>query len=151
MVLRTDAKFKAGFNQRSTIHMITSNVFRVIAVSLLMVALNARADLVIQNVQYKPEKGVLFVKGKLSNTSTRSVYVVDARTDRLIATVSTKGNQFRADLPFHESRVPCLVQIQTNRPVTNPWGTWQQTSSTNSTSGDFSIARVRHAPLRCSE
>ena len=129
--------------------MTMSKLIRAATLSLLMVSFGAQADLIIQNAQYKAEKQVLFVKGKLKNNSASLVYVVNADTNRLLATLSTKGDQFRADLAFAENQIPCLLQIQTNRPSWNQWGTWNTASNSTATAGDFSIALVRNAPDHC--
>lgn len=128
----------------------TSKLATATAVSLLVMSFTATAELKIQNAQYKAEKGVLYVKGKLSDSSANSVYVVNADTDDLIDSVNTKGKQFRADLPVSVNNVPCMVQIQTNEPNSGGGDSWWGGSSTNSDPGEFNVSRVRHAPDHCS-
>ncbi len=119
-----------------------SILLNVAAVSLLAACFTAQAELVIQNAQYKPEKEALYVKGKVDAAAI--VYVVDSASNQLIASVSTKGNQYRADISISENAVPCMVQIQTNEPGGGSW--W---GGANTDPGDFNVATVRHAPDRC--
>ncbi|MEX0941514.1 MAG: hypothetical protein WD002_03110 [Pseudomonadales bacterium] len=125
-----------------------SNLIRAGLLGMLLISFGAAAELDIQNAQYKAQKEALYVKGKLKGTSANTVYVLDARSMRQVGTVEVKRNQFRADLAISATSVPCMVQIQTNPPRTNPRDP-RARSVTTSDPGDFSVSKVRHAGDHC--
>jgi hypothetical protein len=118
-------------------------------ISLMTAPLASQAEVIIESAQYKPQKGKLFVKGRLSGEAHDQVHVLDADTGNKIGSIDTKarGHMFSAEFDvYFEGAVPCIVKVQTNatRRVRGFFGG-------AASEGEFATAEVRHSPDRCSE
>ncbi len=131
-------------------------MIRYIFVSLAFLGLitascSAWAELHIQNAQYKPNKGVLYVKGKIKGDSVSKVYVLNAESRKQIGAIAThsRGQQFAAEIPVGSSdQVPCVIEVQTQKP--SPFSPFSPFASSGSTISDYTMTTVSHAPKHCS-
>lgn len=120
----------------------TAAVIRSIAVALMILAVEAQAEVKIQSAQYNDQKGVVFVKGKTDAATT--VYVVNSATQQQLAEVSAARGQFKKNVVVSSGRIPCSITVQTNSPRAGSWF-WDASSS----DGESSTRNVRHAPRGC--
>ena len=122
--------------------MNTAKLTTTLGAALIFLSCAAHAEIQIQSAQYKENKDALFVKGKTSDKSVSSVYVVNAETNQLIGSIDARKGDFRSDITVNTFSAPCMIQVQTNRPGNGWFGG-------NNNPGDFQIASVRNPPASC--